>query len=262
MQLPNSYSYIALFLTFRCCYNCSYCINWKHLARERDTEYWIRCFRNLETDLSVTLSGGEPSLYKGFYEVINGIPQKIDILTNLQFDVVEFKERVSPSRFNNNQPFAPIRASFHNEFMDIKETLDKVRFLVDSGFRIGLYCVEHNSNKSIIEKLNKIEWLDFQVKPLLDNKMKRSFTSGLVKCRTSQLLINPEGKIFKCTRDLYKKENEIGFLDKVSKIDFMYRKCHNVKECHPCDTKTKRDRFGKYGYCAVDIIRSGDKNGK
>ena len=253
MQLPNSYNYIGLFLTFRCCYNCSYCINWKNLVKEVDSEYWINCLKNLETDLSVTLSGGEPSLYKGFYEVINGIPQKIDLLTNLQFDVSEFKEKVSPDRFDNSQPFAPIRASFHNEFMDIEETLRKVDFLMEAGFRIGLYCVDHVSNKYVIEELSKIKWLDFQVKPLLDNSMKESFEFSLAKCRTGQLLLNPEGKIFKCHRDLYKMENEIGFLDSIPEIDFKYEMCNNAKECHPCDTKIKRDRFGREGYCAVDI---------
>ena len=257
MQLPNSYNYIGLFLTFRCCYNCSYCINWKHSVKERDSEYWINHLKNLETNLSVTLSGGEPSLHKGFYEIINGIPQKVDILTNLSFDVVEFKERISPDRFNNDQAFAPIRASFHNEFMDIEETLSKVKFLVDSGFRVGLYCVDHVSNKFFIDRLSKIKWLDFQTKPLLDNEIKESPVSGLVKCRTSQLLLNPEGKVFKCHRDLYKRKNEIGLLDKISKIDFAYRECYNVKECHPCDIKIKRDRFGNDEFCAVDIIEDG-----
>ena len=257
MRLPNSYNYIGLFLTFRCCYNCSYCINWKNLVKEVESEYWINCLRNLETDLSVTLSGGEPSLYKGFYEVINEIPQKIDILTNLQFDVVEFKERVSPDRFDSGKSFAPIRASFHSEFMDIEETLRKVDFLMEAGFRIGLYCVDHVSNNYAIKELGKIKWLDFQIKPLLDNKVKESYVSNLVKCRTSQLLLNPEGKIFGCHRDLYKRKNEIGFLNNVSKIDFEYRKCYNVEECHLCDIKIKRDRFGKNGYCAVDIIKDG-----
>jgi len=253
MQLPNSYNYIGLFLTLRCCYNCSYCINWKHSVKERDSEYWINCFNNLETNLSVTLSGGEPSLHKGFYEIINGIPQKVDILTNLSFDVIEFKERVNPNKFNNDQAFAPIRVSFHNEFMEIGETLLKIRFLINSGFRVGLYCVDHISNKSSIDRLSKIEWLDFQIKPLLDNEIKERPVSGSIKCRTSQLLLNPEGKIYNCHRNLYKRKNEVGFLDKASKIDFSYRECYNVKECHPCDTKIKRDRFGNSGHCAVDI---------
>lgn len=255
MRLPNFYNYVSIFLTFRCCYNCSYCVNWKHLVKERNSEYWINCFKNLETNLSVTLSGGEPSLHKEFYEIINGISQKIDLLTNLSFNVLEFKEKISPDRFNNNQNFAPIRASFHNQFMDIEETLYKVKFLIDSGFRVGLYCVDHISNKFFIDKLSKIKWLDFQVKPLLDNRIKENFVSNLVKCRTSQLLLSPEGKIFKCHRDLYKAENEIGFLDNISEIDFIYRECYNGKECHPCDIKIKRDRFGKDGYCAVDIMK-------
>jgi len=262
MQLPNSYNYIALFLTFRCCYNCSYCINWKNLIKERDSKYWINCFRNLETDLPVTLSGGEPSLYREFYEIINMIPQKIDILTNLSFNVREFAKKVSPDRFDNQRSYAPIRASFHNEFMEIKETLSKVAFLMNKGFRVGLYCVDHPSNEFVIKEFKKVKWLDFQIKPLLNNKVKKSLLKQSVKCRIKELILGPEGKIFKCHRDLYKNENEIGFFLDASKIDFIYRECNNANECHPCDLKIKRDRFGRPGYCSIDKMNLGDSGGK
>ncbi|HPP86773.1 MAG TPA: radical SAM protein, partial [bacterium] len=52
---------------------------------------WIKALNRLELkqDLPITLQGGEPTLHKDFYYIINNLREdiKIDILTNLKFDV-------------------------------------------------------------------------------------------------------------------------------------------------------------------------------
>lgn len=253
MKLPDFYNYIAAFLTSHCCYKCSYCINWKFECTEVNGKDWINALNRIETDLSVTLSGGESSLHKDFYEIINNIQQKVDLLTNLQFNVEEFIKNTDKNKFDNTKTFAPIRVSFHSRFMNINRTVDKIRKLIEKDYRVGLYCVDCEENKDAIEFFKKVEWLDFQIKPLLDNTIITAENKN-VHCRTRELIIGPDLNIFKCHRDLYKQENSIGKLNVIESIDYIYRDCINGNECHPCDLKIKRDRFGKEGYCAVEII--------
>lgn len=250
MLLSASYNYIGAFLTSRCCYHCAYCINWKFKCAEASAAEWQAAFKDLQTDLPVTLCGGEPSWHAGFYEIINGLPQKIDILTNLQFDPLEFINRVNPAKFDNMRTFAPIRISFHAQFMDISDTLDKIAVLMVAGLRVGLYCVNHQQNKNAIRYFKKIKWLDFQVKPLLENAVIEAKGKD-ASCRTKELLIAPDLLIYRCHRDLYKQENHIGKLGETDPV-YVYRYCENADECHPCDRKLKRDRFGKEGYCAIE----------
>lgn len=265
MRLASSYNYIGLFLTMRCNYNCSYCINWKiSCFGEALPEYWIESLNNLETDLDITLQGGEPTLYKGFYEVVNNIPHKIDLLTNLSFDIKEFVSKVSVDKFNNNKTFAPIRASFHSKSMVLVETLEKINFLINNGYRVGLYCIDCNDNSKAIEKLKKISWLDLQIKPLLDNRIRSSEApehryKGSFECRSRELLISPEGKVFRCHRDFYMNGNSVGKISKVEDNWCEYKICNYSNQCHPCDLKLKRDRFGHSGYRAI-TIRSNDNN--
>lgn len=240
----------------RCCYRCSYCINWKTEYAEADGKYWVDNINRLETDLPVTLGGGEPSLHKDFYEIILGIRHSIDILTNLSFNTKEFIDRTPVWKFDDSRTFAPIRASFHPEFMDIEETVEKVRVLQKNGYRIGLYCVETDNNKKYIDELRKDKYsdIDFQTKPLLDNVVKVSNKNKKVKCRTKELILSPDGRRFRCHRDLYKKENSLGRISETCYIDYKFRNCNKANECHPCDIKIKRDRFGKEGYRAVELI--------
>lgn len=257
MQVPESYNYIALFLTMRCTYHCSYCINWKLPHEERVGDYWIDNLNNLDTNLSITIGGGEPSIHPDFYSIIRGLRHKVELLTNLSFDVKQFASELSPNMFNVNRPFAPIRVSYHSEFMDIHTTLTKISYLLNYGFKIGLYCVETEENCDAIGYFRRVvsgmSGCSFETKPLLDNTVKvENSQEKLMLCRTRELLLAPDGSVYRCHRDLYKQENRIGSIDTMEEISTDFRTCNNYLECHPCDTKVKRDRFGNPGYCAIE----------
>ena len=257
MQVPNSYNYIALFLTMKCTYNCSYCINWKLSYKEESGDFWVDNLNKLDTDLSITIGGGEPTVHKDLYNIIRGLRHKVELLTNLSFDVKDFISKLSPVYFNTNRPFAPIRMSYHAEYMDVHTTLNKISHLVDNGFKVGLYCVDTEENKHAIELFRRVisdmSGCSFETKPLLDNTVKKETKQDKsILCRTRELLLAPNGSVFGCHRDLYKNENIMGNIATMEKIDTDFRTCNNYLECHPCDIKVKRDRFGNPGYCAVD----------
>jgi len=83
---------------------------------------------------------------------------------------------------------------------------------------------------------------------------------SFARCRTTVLLINPEGYIFKCHHDLYEGniKKAVGhILDSNLRLSEEFRSCDNFGFCNPCDVQLKFDRFGNWGYSAVEIEKDG-----
>jgi radical SAM protein with 4Fe4S-binding SPASM domain len=73
-------------------------------------------------------------------------------------------------------------------------------------------------------------------------------------CRTTNILINPSGDIYRCQRDLLLAENPIGnILDPNLKIGYDFRECSNYGQCHPCDVKVKTNSKQQLGTTLVEI---------
>ena len=82
-----------------------------------------------------------------------------------------------------------------------------------------------------------------------------SKTLKTVQCKTSELLLSPEGDIFRCHHDLYNKKNPIGhILDKDFQIEDIFRECKYYGNCNPCDVKRKNNRYQEFGHCSVEVI--------
>jgi len=75
----------------------------------------------LRPDLPLTLQGGESTLYPGFYRLVNEVKKeiKMDLMTNLMFNVDEFIHNVPVERFLREAPYAAIRVSYHPGQNDI-----------------------------------------------------------------------------------------------------------------------------------------------
>ncbi|GAF93580.1 unnamed protein product, partial [marine sediment metagenome] len=260
-------NYVGVFLTFCCNYRCSYCIN-QHSGRPHSSgnlsaEQWIAAFNRLEPpgDLPITLQGGEPTLHGEFYELINGIDESIniDLLTNMQFDVEDFCSKIPPHRLRRQAPYASIRVSFHPEVMDLQETIDKALAMQRRGYSIGLFGVLHPKQETVIrdakQRCGQVG-LDFRTKDFLGYYQGRLYgeyrypdsVNGKnmqhVLCRTTELLIDPAGLIYRCHRDLYGGQNAIGsILDQTIPVPGQFRPCRQFGQCSPCDVKLKNNRF-------------------
>jgi len=276
--LPQHYNYIGVFLTLNCNLGCPYCLNTQNGGRRErrhlSPSEWIKGLNRLisRPDLPVSLQGGEPSIYEGFFDVIQGIkPElKIDILTNLSFNINEFIKKIPPQRINRVAPYAPIRVSYHAWKMNLEELTKKILALMKAGFRVGLYGLEYPEYKEKNEKAKKIcadLGIDFRIKEFLGyykGKLYGTYkykdacvgwvTKKRVWCKTTELLIAPDGKIFRCHRDLYNNENPIGhILDEDFEIKDVFRSCNYYGCCNPCDVKLKTNRFQIFGHCSVEI---------
>ncbi len=276
-------NYIAAFLTMACPYRCSYCIN-EYGSRRNGTHHltadqWIAGLSrltNLKRDegvVPVTLQGGEPSVHPGFYEIINGLPDRIriDILTNLAFDEKEMIRRVDPERLWRDAPYASIRVSYHPTEVDFDELLNKTRRLQDVGFSIGIFGVLHPDQEDHILECQRIateKGLDFRTKEFLGRHDGRLYGTyhypqacsnepgQPVMCRTTELLIDPQGGIHRCHHYLYDGFEPVGsILDPDFTMTGEFRPCDEFGRCNPCDIKLKTNRLQQFGYCAVEILR-------
>ena len=150
IQVKPDHNYVAFFLTLACNLKCPYCINLhQHATRVRAHGHqemsagdWIKAANRLvlRDDLPLTFQGGEPTLHKAFFDIVNEVkPEiKMDLLTNMMFDVDTFIKRVPVQRFTRSAPYAAIRVSYHPGQNDIDDLIEKTKALTAAGFRIGL----------------------------------------------------------------------------------------------------------------------------
>lgn len=275
--LPNHYNYIGIFLTLSCNLSCSYCINHlvglnqrrKHLTGPQ----WVELINRLEIpgNLPISLQGGEPSVHKDFLYILKNIRKdiNIDLLTNIQFDLEEFTSNIGPERFERDLPYPAIRVSYHPETMELEETIRKVKFLHERGYSIGVFMVEHPTSLNEVDLVRKRceqDGIIFKTKEFLGQyenttygtyRYPGSVFNDVVKtvtCKTSELLVSPEGYVFRCHHDLYNKKSPIGdALSPKFTIDDSFRKCEYFGKCNPCDVKLKNNRFQEHGHCSVEI---------
>ncbi len=256
--------------------------------KEISGKEWVNSLNRIESkpEVPITLCGGEPSLHKDFIYIINHIRPKlkIDILTNLLYDkgVERLIKEVNPNRIKRNSPYASIRVSYHSEQMGNGEKLVKnVKRLQDAGFSIGIWSVQHPHPKNL-ESITQMQFkcrevgIDFRLKDFTgkyegvdDSGKSFSITYGDYSkypnsilqdetkncwCETSELLIGPDGNIYKCHRDLYSEEFPIGNIaDNKFQIEDIFRQCNNYGQCHPCDVKVKTNYKQELGHTSVEI---------
>src|SRR3989338_3733197 len=142
LYLPDSYNYIAVFLTLACNLKCEYCINYYEKGKFKkgilNGQDWLEGLNRIEpkSDIPVTLQGGEPSLHPDFIFIIKNLRYdfNIDVLTNLQFNVEQFIKEVPASRLRRNAPYANIRVSYHPEQMNLDSLIAKTLKMQEAGF--------------------------------------------------------------------------------------------------------------------------------
>lgn len=278
LSLPQRYNYVASFLTFECTVGCSYCINLHSASRRARKKLmtgkeWVGALDRfiLPPDTPVTLQGGEPSQHPDFVWIINNIRKdiNIDILTNLLFDVDAFIGAVDPARLRRNAPYASIRVSYHPDYMDFGKLLPKVAAMQRAGFSIGIFSILIPGKESHLDAVKSQcvqAGIDFRLKELLgvhEGRMYGTFrypdavSNPVLKrcrCRTSEVIIGPDGGVYRCHHDLYKDFQPIGhILDPEFIIEDRFRECSSFGDCNPCDVKVKTNRFQIHGHTSVEI---------
>ena len=290
IKVPKEYNYIASFLTLGCNLSCDYCINLNEKGSTRQQIFqkpmsgkdWAKAINRLDIqngDLPVTLQGGEPTIHKDFYGIVNLVDEdiKLDLLTNMMFDVDEFIAKIDPKRFTREAKYAAIIVSYHPGQNKIEDLIFKHHKLRDAGFYVGIYAVVTPQNKEHINQAKEIflsEGIDFRVKEYLGFDGKEwhgtykypeaisQKNEKYCECKTTELIISPSGHVFRCHSDLYENRTPIGhILDPNFTIEQIYRPCYLFGHCNPCDIKVKTNRHQVFGHTSVDIKNIRELNG-
>ena len=277
--LPAAFNYIAVFLTFACTLRCTYCINHHGgdlvKGRKLDGDDWIRGLNRLTAreDLPITIQGGEPTVHRDFYKIVNGIRNDthIDLLTNLEVDWAVFKSNIEHTRLKRNAPYASIRVSYHHGQSDFTKTIERVSKLQESGFSIGIWEVGHPEYLGDVYKRQSLAvqlGIDYRIKEFLGPhkgevlgtfRYEEAVDSTSLRhcdCRTSELLIAPDGGIFRCHSDLYANRYSVGHIldpNYTGASLGQWSPCAVYGKCNSCDIKVKYDRFQKHGHSSVEI---------
>jgi MoaA/NifB/PqqE/SkfB family radical SAM enzyme len=234
---------------------------------------WIEALERLPISdtLPATLQGGEPTIYPDFYTICKqkSLWGKMDLLTNGVFSIDEFCSKVDPRVFKRNAPYASIRVSWHVGQNDGMPLLNRVHELQTRGYQVGIWAVDHPEQHSNIIDWQLRAWelgIDFRLKEFLGPHGGREYgtfkypdsvnASSLrfCECRTSELLISPDGKVYRCHSDLYAARLPIGhILDTDIALIGKWIPCAVLGKCNSCDIKVKNNRFQEFGYSSVNI---------
>ena len=236
---------------------------------------WVQALNRIEAreDLPITLQGGEPTVHPDFYEIVRQAERPMDLLTNIQFDLERFIKLVPRDKFKRNAPYASIRVSYHPEQMEMEDTIIRASRLLDHGYQVGVWSVlvpqwrSHimDEAKPAFEKVG----IDFRVKEMLDGGTAEGTQCGTYKypdsvgakilktceCRTTELLVAPDGSVHRCHSDVYNLRKGIGhILDEDFKLDREFRICHVYGDCSGCDVKITTNRFQQPNWTSVEIL--------
>jgi MoaA/NifB/PqqE/SkfB family radical SAM enzyme len=277
--LPDQFNYIAVFLSFACMLRCSYCINHHggDLVKKRwmSGEDWIKGLNRIKSpngDIPLTLQGGEPTVHKHFYQIVQGIDPKtpIDLLTNLEVDSDYFMSQISPDRIKRDAPYASIRVSYHRGQQDPDVLLKRVRYFLNKGYHVGVWAVDHPEYMDETRKVQKQAedmGIDFRLKEFLGPfngvnygtmRYPEAVNAKQIRnadCRTTEFLIDPGGDVFRCHSDLYANRFSLGnILDpQPPRLLGEWAPCAVYGKCNSCDIKVKNNRFQEYGHSSVEI---------
>lgn len=162
---------MIFWITFQCNYRCSYCpiitkFNYgKVIPREmeRTAADWIAAFEKLPPTM-IYISGGEPFLYRGLVEFLNGLPEKhtvLGIVTNLT-------QKADLYRQIRKKPH--LNVSFHREFVSDAKFIERIKELKDE-FHICVNVVATPDNLDVIETIHDQfakERVELHVDPFID----------------------------------------------------------------------------------------------
>ena len=167
-------------ITQRCNYSCSYCASYDNTqpfsfkTLEEYTEafdYLSDYFGNMA--IKVDILGGEPTLFKPWYELMNRLVERNfipKVTTNLSVPVETYVEKLS----SELPPF--VVASFHPEFADLDKFCYNATKLKQKNFLKGISLLgDPNHWDRTLVVYNRLK----EIMPdLLLTKIKNEFTSG------------------------------------------------------------------------------------
>ena len=164
-------------MLWKCNFRCIYCQTYlnTNALEFQPLETIKECFHDLVEQLkknndkiNLTLTGGEPSIYPNFFELVkffSEMTDRVTICTNLSFDVKKFHDICKDFKDKIN-----IHPTFHPSCIKIEEFMNNMN-IVKSCFQcsiVNVVCDKYNMKKinNIVQQLNnngiKVNLLPFK----------------------------------------------------------------------------------------------------
>lgn len=213
----------------------------------------------------VALINGGPALHPEFNEIIEGLNNelKVTFVTSLQFDIPEFIKQARPGRF------VQIHAGYAPETLKADEVVARSNNLKDSGFDITVIMpVRPDIALFEPEIRHKCEsaGIDFIARDMpepgasgRDGKLKWDDCCGAaymknVLCRTTGVLIAPDGNVYRCHSNLYNRADPVvHILSPFFPATKKFLPCGRYGGCDPADVALSPSR-NPGSAISVDII--------
>lgn len=144
-KIPPYYVFITWDIHYGCNYDCTYCNTpksyqpldmWTFRDRKKvaypGVKKWVDIWKDIRArygSCEIHITGGEPFVYPDFIELMKELANihTLEIITNLALNVDDIINNVTPDRLR-------IGTTFHPEFADLNEFLEKHKKLRAHGF--------------------------------------------------------------------------------------------------------------------------------
>lgn len=264
----------GLYITYRCNYNCSYCIQkeW-HVERNIDRKprrqfeelpgsVWVRSLRALSYRPPLAIiTGGEPSLHRDFYEILTGLISagyKVELSSNLSFSADDFIKvfkrlnLVLPALFTSFSPEHAEPEEFVENYMKlgasgtiVRMGLNRVDCDIYPKLRSAKFDKDTQKFKALCEKHN----LEFTSAEMRSHKTgeasyRKIGTNGrkiamTMDCTSGWVDIAPDGEIYNCHYHFTQDTHSFGNVKDIGNLKHMpqYKEwfsCGDYGWCDPC----------------------------
>ena len=235
-------------LTYRCNLECKHCYNAAGDKNELSTEEWLKIIDEVYRCgcLRLLVTGGEPLLHEGFFDIVQyarGKPLTVGVLTNGTlldgYTINRMKDLgVNGLHFSVDGPDRYI----HDEFRGAKsfeKTVDAICLALNAGLRVGVTVCVHRKNLGAGKKLVKLmETLGVP---------EYTFTPVIKSFRRESAITPEEYKEF--VEGLPKKEGPVYAPQYVKNCGIGYKEC----VIHPDGTVGLCPPFGAEGPVLGDL---------
>ena len=191
-------------------------------------------------------------------------------LTNGTFDLDYFLRKTTTKMFTSKEDtsYKSIRISYHPGQSKPDQIIKVTKALNDAGYRVGIFGTSHPSNLRANIEFTEMaykagvfffirDFLGFYQDHLYGDFYYPKGLNGNKKkceCRIQELLVGPDGLVYRCHKDLYEDVNPIGsILDMSFEIEDIFRSCNNYGICNECDLKRKMSPDLKTSKCSIEI---------
>ncbi len=273
--LPTAEIHVwVVYLSARCNFNCSYCIQKQIMSpdetrrpwaryQELSGKEWVAAFNGLSTrpEHSLILTGGEPSLHPDFYDICRDLEgYQLEMTSNLTFDV----DRLIQTMQKAGKRFHSAFHTYHPKWMSPEDFLERAEKLRDSGIidqpifsMVDLDRFPHFRDK---------EW-DEQQKRFFDLARKRDFATQRnefrghhmgsafdrnakkeIGCTSSWVNFAPNGDIFNCQYHLESGQHAFGNITAIEDCKPLpqmgeWFSCSDFGYCDPCHENSGHGAF-------------------